>query len=156
MSQLQLTAAGGRVNPDAWVRTVRSSWQNAGHRMTEPRTRVLERIAGYTTPFTAEQLYADLQADGHAPGRATVYRTLEQLHTEGWVARIHSSGLDTGYIASWPGHMHHLVCTNCGVVVAFEGCFLGDMMAKLASETNFTIDGHLLQLYGRCIRCQRV
>ncbi len=155
MSNAQSQSTTVRVNPDAWVKTVRSAWQAAHQRMTEPRIRLLRRIANYTTPFSAEQLYADLQADGPPPGRATVYRTIDQLHSAGWLARIHTGGTEAGYIVSWPGHLHHLVCTNCGTVIAFEGCALGDLLANLARETDFAIEGHLLQIYGRCATCQQ-
>lgn len=143
------------INPDAWVTAVQSAWQLSGQRMTEPRLRVLQQIGSYTVPFSAEQLYADLQADDPPPGRATVYRTLERLTRGGWVARIHSHGPETGYIASWPGHLHHLICTDCGRVIAFAGCALGDLLASLAQQTDFVIQEHLLQIYGQCADCRR-
>lgn len=155
MTNVATVSSPVRVNPEAWVKTVRTAWQAAHQRLTEPRIRVLRRIASYTAPFSAEQLYADLHADGAPTGRATVYRTLEQLQSAGWVARIHTTGADAGYIASWPGHTHHLVCTDCGAVVTFEGCALGDLIASLARQTSFAIEGHLLQIYGRCADCQR-
>lgn len=154
MSQPAMQSAMVQVSPEAWLSTVRSAWQSAGYRLTEPRLRVLQRIAQYTTPCSAEQLYADLQQeDGVVPGRATVYRTLDQLHSAGWLARIHAGGSETGYVASWPGHLHHLICTHCGMVLAFEGCVLNELLANLAQQTKFMIDGHLLQIYGRCANC---
>ena len=154
MSDTLHTAASIPANAEVWVSSVCAAWQTSGHRITEPRTRVLRCIANYTTPFTAEQLYNDLQHTDPPPGRATVYRALEQLHEDGWLARMHPGVADSGYIASWPGHIHHLVCTNCGVVIAFEGCVMGDLLHRLSQQTDFAIDGHLLQIYGRCAQCR--
>jgi Fur family ferric uptake transcriptional regulator len=50
--------------------------------------------------------------------------------------------------------MHHLICTNCGKVVAFEGCMMGDLIDQLSRQTNFAIEGHLFQIYGRCAACR--
>jgi Fur family ferric uptake transcriptional regulator len=149
-------AQPARVEPESWLREVRAAWQSDGLRATEPRQRVIQTIARYGTPFTAEQLYADLKGEGQPQtGRATVYRTLEQLHSGGWLARIHHQSGEAGYVPSFPGHLHHLVCTSCGVVIAFEGCALDELLARLADQTGFAIDGHLLQLSGRCAACRR-
>lgn len=155
MSNLTTDSATVQIKPEAWIAAVRSAWQLSGNRITEPRIRVLQHIASFAIPFTAEQLYADLQQDDPPPGRATVYRTLERLTSGGWVARIHSTGTETGYIASWPGHLHHLICTDCGTVIAFEGCALDSLLADLAQRTDFVIEEHLLQIYGRCANCRR-
>jgi Fur family ferric uptake transcriptional regulator len=145
-----------RVNAEAWASAVRGAWHAAGLRATEPRLRLIATMARYAAPFSAEQLYGDLLApDGDRPGRATVYRTIEQLHRAGWLARIHPQGAEVGYAPSFPGHLHHLVCTSCGVVIAFEGCALDALLARLAAQTDFAIEGHLLQLYGRCAECRR-
>ncbi|NJM04981.1 transcriptional repressor [Candidatus Gracilibacteria bacterium] len=155
MSQPSDAATVG-VNPEFWVKAVRSYWQGGGYRLTEPRQRMLDSMVAYAAPFSAEQLYADMQTvEVVAPGRATVYRTIEQLNGAGWLARIHTQSGE-GYVPSFPGHLHHLVCTRCGKVVAFEGCALEGLVERLASQTDFMIEGHLLQLYGRCGECQRV
>jgi Fur family ferric uptake transcriptional regulator len=141
------------VNPERWVHAVQAAWRDTGHRMTEPRSQVLRYIASYSTPFSAEQLYAALQQDELSPGRATVYRALEQLSHEGWIVRIHVGGADSTYSLSWPGHIHHLVCTSCGRVVAFAGCALDTPLAQLSQQTGFQIEGHLLEVYGQCAAC---
>jgi Fur family ferric uptake transcriptional regulator len=144
-----------QIQPEKWIAAVEAAWRSTGHRMTEPRNRVLRSIAFYTTPFSAEQLYADLQQDRACPGRATVYRALEQLMSEGWLTRIHSPTGEAGYSPSWPGHIHHLVCRLCGKVVPFEGCALDNLLASLVRQTEFTIEGHLLEIYGLCAACQQ-
>jgi Fur family ferric uptake transcriptional regulator len=154
MSQPPPESTPAPVSPEAWKQAVRGAWQAAGSRLTEPRSRLLDAIVGYETPFSAEQLYASLCGAAEAPGRATVYRTLEQLHSAGWLARIHTQASEAGYVPSLPGHMHHLICTACGTVIAFEGCALDALLARLARQTSFAIEGHLLQLYGRCARCR--
>jgi Fur family ferric uptake transcriptional regulator len=123
--------------------------------MTEPRSRVLRQIASYTTPFSAEQVYAELQQDDFSPGRATVYRALEQLSSEGWVVRIYTGSSDSSYVPSWPGHIHHLVCRSCGKVIAFEGCGVGALLASLSEQTDFVVEGHMLEVYGLCADCQQ-
>lgn len=142
------------INPDEWVAAVQQAWRQTGHRLTEPRNRVLRSIVAYRVPFSAEQLYADLQAQHPRTGRATVYRTLEQLWSERWLVRLHIGHAESSYALTWPGHLHHLICTSCGKVVAFQGCVLGEMIATLAQKTDFAIQGHLLELYGRCTACQ--
>jgi Fur family ferric uptake transcriptional regulator len=142
------------IHPEQWVRAVNNAWRSSGHRITEPRGRVVRHIATYTTPFSAEQLHADLQQDTDAPGRATVYRALEHLLHEGWIVRIHTGSGEASYYTSWPGHIHHLVCTSCGKVVTFEGCVIDNLLASLSHQTDFAIEGHLLEIYGRCADCQ--
>lgn len=142
------------VNPEAWMATVRTAWRAEGHRLTAPRLRLLEAIVSYAAPFSAEQIYNDMHSAAAAPGRATVYRTLEQLHSAGWLARIHTQQGETGYVPCFPGHLHHMVCTGCGAVITFSGCALDELLARLAEQTHFAIEGHLLQLYGRCAACQ--
>ncbi len=144
-----------QINPEQWITAVLRTWRTTGHRITEPRMRVLRHIVSYTTPFSAETLHTDLQRDESAPGRATVYRTLEQLLGAGWVVRIHSGVGETGYYASWPGHVHYLVCTSCGKAIPFEGCNLGNLLGSLTQQTDFAVQGHLLEIYGQCADCQR-
>lgn len=145
------------INPDEWIEAVLSEWRYQGHRCTGPRARVLRHIAHRTAPFSAEQVYIDLLQidDGPPPGRATVYRAIEQLLSRRWITRVYHSHahVESTYIVTWPAHLHHLVCTSCGQVVQFYGCGLDEMLATLATHTNFLIQGHLLEIYGRCIEC---
>lgn len=83
---------------------MRGAWQADGLPVTEPRLRVLQTIARYAATFSAEQRDDGLSCDGgERLRRAIVYRTLEHLHSAGWLARIHNRGppaADHGHCAT--------------------------------------------------------
>lgn len=132
------------------------SLSGEGHRLTGPRRAILEQILRYSVPFTAEELLADLQRAQVHVGRATVYRTLELLHTHQWLSLVHRPEGEHGYVVAEPGHQHHLVCRRCGSVIAFQGCELETLLGGLAERLNFRIEGHWLEAFGVCRACQRV
>ena len=138
-----------------WADAVIGELSIEGHRITEPRKRLLRRIATYTHPFSAEELYASVQQADDSIGRATVYRTLDLLLSRRWLARIHREDGEHAYVIAAGGHEHHLVCTQCGLVTAFEGCDLETLIGGLAQRLGFEIRGHWLEAYGRCQRCRR-
>ncbi len=138
-----------------WVNTIVSELSAEGHRITEPRRKLLRRLTGYTQPFSAEQVYADVQNDAETIGRATVYRTLDLLLARRWLARVHRDDGEHSYVLSDGGHEHHLVCTTCGSVTAFEGCDVEALIGGLAQRLGFLIEGHWLEAFGRCQRCRR-
>jgi Fur family ferric uptake transcriptional regulator len=143
-----------------WVENVLAHLSAQGNRVTEPRRAILERIVRYTQPFSAEQLFKDLGGDDSPIGRATVYRTVDLLLADGWLARVHwspskESNDDHAYVPVERGHQHHMVCKNCGSVAAFEGCVLDTLLGGLARRLNFRVDGHWLEIYGLCQVCQR-
>lgn len=150
----------------SWSEQVLAALSAKGHRVTGPRRAILEQITQYQQPFSAEQLWVDMntsppQRTG-AIGRATIYRTVDLLVEENWLARVHwSSSKETAtesehaYVPIEQGHQHHLICKNCGTVVAFEGCDIDEILGGLARRLNFRVEGHWLEAYGLCQRCQR-
>jgi Fur family ferric uptake transcriptional regulator len=51
------------------------------------------------------------------------------------------------------GHHHHLVCTDCSVVVEVDGCFPVELEEALARRHGFTAVTHRLEFFGRCPKC---
>lgn len=122
-----------------------------GYRMTGPRRHVLSAVLAKDRPFTAEQLVAEL------PGiaRATIYRSLEVLASVDLLTRLLQSGGHPAYVVGTPGHRHHLVCSDCGTVVAFTDCPMDEIVRQLTRETAFAISGHHLEVFGICPGCQQ-
>ncbi|HEY8446136.1 MAG TPA: Fur family transcriptional regulator [Thermomicrobiales bacterium] len=121
-----------------------------GYRLTSPRRTVVEAVLRHSRPFTAEQLVAELPAIG----RATVYRTLEILASVDLLTRLLQPDGHPAYVVGQPGHRHHLVCSACGVVVAFTRCPVEDLVRELTRDTEFAIHGHHLEVFGLCPTCQ--
>lgn len=137
-----------------WTERVVTNLADEGHRLTGPRRAILDYILRNNVPFTAEELIAELQRDDAQIGRATVYRTLELLHSRQWLSLVHRPEGEHGYVVAEPGHQHHLVCRTCGSVVAFEGCEIDTLLGGLAERLNFRIEGHWLEASGVCRECQ--
>jgi Fe2+ or Zn2+ uptake regulation protein len=121
-----------------------------GYRITAPRRTVLSTVLQRSQPFTAEQLVTELPEIG----RSTIYRTLEILASLDILARLLQPGGHPAYIVGSPGHRHHLVCSQCGSVVAFTRCPVDEMLPDLGRDTDFAIQGHHLEIFGLCSNCQ--
>jgi Fe2+ or Zn2+ uptake regulation protein len=121
-----------------------------GYRVTGPRRAVVEAVLRQTRPFTAEQLVSELPRIG----RATVYRTLEILASVDVVTRLLQPDGHPAYVVGQPGHRHHLVCSECGTVVAFTRCPVDELVRDLTRDTAFTIHGHHLEIFGVCPSCR--
>lgn len=121
-----------------------------GYRATEPRRQVVVTVLEQERPFTAEQIVAQLPDIG----RATVYRTLEILAGIDMLRRLLKPGGFPAYVVGQPGHRHHLVCTECGLVIEFTDCPVGELVHDLVRDTHFLIDSHHLEITGLCPGCQ--
>lgn len=127
-----------------------------GYRLTSPRSAVVEAVLRHDRPFTAEQLVNELAHGEDAPGRATVYRTLEVLASMDVLTRIVSPDGHPSYLSGAPGHRHHLLCENCGTTVTITACPIPELLSALARDTDFVINDHTLEVFGVCPSCQMI
>ena len=58
------------------------------------------------------------------------------------------------YLVSRSGHHHHLVCTGCGAVQDLDQCAVSGALREVADASGYEIEGHWLELYGRCAACR--
>jgi Fur family ferric uptake transcriptional regulator len=120
-----------------------------GHRLTGSRRRVLDALLAAPAHFTVDgvlQLVPDV-------GRATVFRTMKLLQDLNVVCRVLMEDGSLHYRLSARGH-HHLVCRSCGRVEDFANCDVSSLVRKLSSSTEYQIEGHWLEVYGRCASCR--
>jgi Fur family ferric uptake transcriptional regulator len=125
-----------------------------GHKLTPQRHTVLRVIASSQDHLTPEDIYEKSRLADPGIGLVTIYRTLDLLTRLGLVCRVHLKEGCRSYMMRRPlEHHHHLVCSNCGRVIDFTSCNLGEMEEKLSKESGFDIKGHLLEFYGICSSC---
>lgn len=123
---------------------------NQGIRLTPSRLKVLWAVLAHGDHFAVE----DIHRQAPAVGRATVFRTMRLLQELGVVCRVLLEDGSLRYRLSLKGHHHHLVCIACGHVQDLSLCSVTDLVAELAQRTGYRVEGHWLELYGRCSSCQ--
>lgn len=121
-----------------------------GHRVTASRRRVIEAVLAQPSHFTVD----DVLRGARKVGRATVFRTMKLLHDLNLVCRVLLDDGTLHYRLSTRGHHHHLVCTDCGRVEDFSNCDVGALVQELSRATEYEIQAHWLEVYGRCASCR--
>lgn len=131
-----------------------------GLKVTPQRLLILKVLAEHPGFHMAvEDIYDLVRAQVPEVGLATVYRTVQLLLEMQLVDRIY---LDDGCIRyeisqlldSKTKHKHHhLICSNCGKVLAFNDDLLDEVEIQIEKATGFRIMNHELNFYGQCRDC---
>ena len=127
----------------------------AGYRITAPRRAVMEVLRAAEAPLSPRQICT--RGDSLHPrlGLTTVYRTVALLEDLGVIQRVHRSNGCHAYVATSPGHRHHVVCQACGRTAEFPGSDdVASLIHNVEKSTRFRVEGHLLQLFGLCPDCR--
>lgn len=138
-----------------------------GHKLTVPRRRVLEALAGAAGPLAAQEV-----AERAGTSVASTYRALALLVELGMVSEVeeHGVGATAGAIGSTGGgegrtrryalctlrgHHHHFVCVDCHTTLDVQSEALERALADLERRVGLDIERHEVLLSGRCPRCSR-
>ena len=121
-----------------------------GHRITRSRRAAVRAVSARPGHFTAEELRRELPR----LGRATVYRNIKLLQEAGFLCRVLLEDGSRPYRLSHRSHHHHLVCVQCGAVQDLLDCDVSDVLRSLVKRTGFEMEGHRLEVYGRCRTCR--
>jgi len=134
-----------------WAERASTRLNEAGFRSGAARRQVIELLEGEHCAVTA------LEIDQRLPsvGRASVYRTLEQLEQLDLVHRVDVGGEGVAYERNDPTeHHHHIVCVRCGRLLPFEDNRLERAIHAVGEEAAFEILSHDVLLRGVCPDCQ--
>lgn len=134
----------------SWADTAIRRLDEAGYRSGASRRQIVELLAGERCAVTALEI--DRRLD--SVGRATVYRTLDQLEGLHLVHRVEIGGDAAGYERVDPEqHHHHLVCERCGLLSPFASEALEEAIARISREADFEVAAHDVVLRGTCPTC---
>lgn len=111
----------------------------------------LDELDDFTS---AQELHAQLRASGETVGLATVYRTLQNLASDGTVDVLRTDDGEAIYRScATSKHHHHLVCRNCGHTVEVEGPTVEQWADSVAAHHGFTEATHQIEIFGLCAQC---
>ncbi|MGZ4359165.1 MAG: Fur family transcriptional regulator [Gaiellaceae bacterium] len=139
-----------------WAAAAIASLLARGHRNGGARRAVVELLGRQPCCLTAQEIFDRLRDEDRPVGIASVYRTLEQLTSDGLVQRI-DIGAGTSRFepihAGGEHHHHHLVCGDCGKVEAFADDELERALRRVEGRTGYSVAGHDVVLRGLCGDC---
>ncbi|PRY02709.1 Fur family transcriptional regulator [Allonocardiopsis opalescens] len=122
--------------------------------MTNRRDAVRQVLSHSDGFRSAQDLYADLRADGAKIGLTTVYRALQSLCEAGEIDVLRTDDGEAVYRACATGdHHHHLVCRRCGRTVEVAGPAVEKWAAALGARHDFTDVTHTIEIFGTCREC---
>lgn len=134
-----------------WGERAKGRLNQAGFRSGAARRQVIELLEKEDCALTA------LEIDRRLPsvGRASVYRTLEQLEQLHLVHRVDVGGEGVAFERNDPGgHHHHMVCERCGRLLPFSDPALERAIEGVGERAEFEITAHDVLLRGRCPDCR--
>ena len=140
---------------DDWTDHVHTVLAQAGLKRGGARERVIELLAAEPCALSAVEIEDALRAQGRPTGRASVYRVLDLLAEHGLVERIAVGDGQSRFERAQPGgaHHHHLVCEQCGRLVAFDDPGLERAIDSLSERLGGRVESHDVLLRGACERC---
>jgi Fur family ferric uptake transcriptional regulator len=121
-----------------------------GRRPTRQQAAITELLAGIDTFATAQELFAELRQRGHRVGLATVYRSLQQMVTDGQVDVLRTDDGESAYRRCGTEHHHHLVCRVCGRTVEVTAGEVEEWARRVGREHGFSQVSHQVELTGDC------
>ncbi len=139
-----------------WSDYVHSTLAVAGLKRGAARDRVIEVLADQSCALSAIEIEDALRAEGRPTGRASIYRVLDLLVEHGLVERILAGKGQARFEPLHPSghHHHHLVCDQCGSLVAFADPRLERAISGLSDRLGVDVQSHDVVLRGACGRCR--
>lgn len=139
------------------TQAIESAFAARGLRNTRPRriiARRLAELAAQGEDFSTDELWQDLLESDTQLGRATVFRAVEVLVEQGVLDRVSFADGRHRFRACGGAHHHHLTCTKCHRVVEIDMCLTPESLSAVERSTHFALEGHRLELFGRCADCR--
>ena len=126
-----------------------------GYKLTRQRRAILDTITRSHSNLVPSAVHKKVNKRCPGIGLVTIYRTLELLTRLGFICEMHSDNSCRSYLMRRSaGHHHHLLCSVCHKVVDFADCDIRQMEDRIARQTDFKIDSHLVEFVGRCHDCR--
>ena len=111
------------------------------------RVRIYDYLAASDLHPSVDDIYRELQKEGHLFSRATVYNTVNLFLDKGLIRRVRVEAHEMRYDAS-PGFHAHFKCDTCGAIQDV------DMEEPRPEDSGLEIHHTSLVYRGLCQDCQ--
>lgn len=127
-----------------------------GLKYTQQREALLRTVCETKGHFTPEELYQAVQKKfpNLNVGIATVYRSLGVMEQESLVTSVSFGVNGKKYEFGQKEHHDHMICDKCGKMIEFVDETIEKRQEDIASQYDFKITNHSMQIHGICHSCQ--
>ncbi|MEG2982634.1 MAG: transcriptional repressor [Raoultibacter sp.] len=122
-------------------------------RNTVQRTLVLQAVQSLHDHPTSADVYEVVRSQYPTISRATVYRNLGVLATQGEVLRVEVPNGADRYDFNHEDH-YHIQCRLCGNIYDVDMPPLDNLPARIADKHGFEIESYQIIFEGVCPSCQ--
>jgi Fur family ferric uptake transcriptional regulator len=138
-----------------WTDHVHATLARAGLKRGGARERVITLLASEPCALSAVEIEDALREQERPTGRASIYRVLELLAEHGLVERLEVGDGQSRFERAQPSghHHHHLVCEECGKLMAFDDPGLERAIDSLCKRLGVRVEHHEVLLRGACGDC---
>ena len=123
-------------------------------RSTVQKQVILDTLIRLGNHVSASAVYQELQNTHPHIGRATVFRVLSDMASDGRLLRVTVAGSDDRYDITVAPHCH-IHCRSCGKV---DDIFLDcepSLRQHIQNASGFRVDGEHIEFNGLCRECQK-
>lgn len=114
---------------------------------------ILEFLKDNLNHPTAEEIYNAVNIQLPRITKATVYKNLKVLSTEGLIKEVNVKGI-ARFEAKIDPH-HHIICKNCAKIIDFSSQELTDFALQvIRDQIDFKIQSTETIFYGICKNCE--
>lgn len=121
-------------------------------RNTRQKEAIRSAFLAADRPLSPDEALRLAQKEVEALSIATIYRNINMLVEEGWLARVEIPGDSTRYEVAGKEHHHHFQCNTCGALHELQGCAV---QTKPKLPKGFKYGGHEFFVYGLCSACNK-
>ena len=153
----KLRAVMASTDSTGWSEHAHAVLARAGRGRGGARERIIRLLDEQPCALSAVEIEDALRAQGRPIGRASIYRVLELLIERGLAERVTVGPGQARFETIHPSghHHHHLVCDQCGCLVAFHDPGLERAIDRVSERLGVRVEHHDVLLRGSCERCDR-
>lgn len=122
-------------------------------RNTIQRQIVLRAVQERCDHPTAETLYEAVASEHPSISKATVYRNLNQLASQGMIRRVPIPNSADRFDFNVEQH-YHVRCTTCGAVYDVQMPYLADLVDQVEDASGVEVQRYDILFEGVCAECR--
>lgn len=123
-------------------------------RSTRQKRALASVLDGSESFLSAQELHAELSAQGESVALTTVYNQVRALADAGELDVLRSDDGEIRYRRCRSGdHHHHLVCRHCGAAIEIEGPEVERWATRIARDHGYGEITHTVEIIGTCPAC---